>query len=145
MNAKRKLFCMVAAAFVCSVAVFVGYVRMTWITKDARQVIVRMPTCTSDWQVCQQIALVHLSDAADQYPASNQYQVRWSSQWLPLDDTDYFDLTYNRQNQDLAEVNFGVADMDHCDHVTDRSIHLAAKASGGFESLVKYGAEHHSL
>ena len=142
MNAKRKFLCMIAATLVCSVMVLVGYVRMTWITQNAGQVIVRMPTCTLEWQVCQQIALGHLSDALNQYPTSNQYQIRWSGQWLPLDDTDYFDVTYNRPNQDLTEVNVGQADMDRCNHVTDRSIRLAAKTKGGFDVMTKYGAKH---
>ena len=145
MNTKRKLLGIIAVAFLCSVAVLVGYVRMTWITKGAHQVIVKMPTCTSDWQVCQQIALVHLSDAIHQYPASNQYQVRWSGQWFPLDDTNYFTVTYIRKDQSLTEVNNGQASMDFCSHVTDGSIRSAAKSSDGFESLVKYGAKHHTL
>jgi len=148
MNArqKRRVSMFVIASVLAVAALVVSYTRTTWMTENAGQVIVRMPTCTdTDWRVCQHVALVHLAQAVDKYPNAHQYKVHWRGQWLPLDETDYFEVNYDRQVQDLQEVNVGQADMDHCNHVTDMSIRSAAKTNGGFEVLAKYGAEHHPL
>ena len=86
-----------------------------------------------------------MSDAINKYPAAHQYRVRWCGNWIARDETDYFEVTYHRQTQELSETNVGVADMDYCSRVTSKAIHDAAKTPGGFEALAKYGADYKPL
>jgi hypothetical protein len=35
--------------------------------------------------------------------------------------------------------------MDYCSHATAKSIHAAARTTGGFDALAKYGADYNPL
>ena len=109
------------------------------------QVVAKMPPCTADWRGCQHLALLHLSEALDKYPAAQQYRVRWCGRWVARDQTNYFEVNYNWRTQELSETNIGVADMDYCRRVTSKSITSVAKTSSGFDALAKYGADYKPL
>lgn len=136
---------------ICVIAILLVIIaNMTWTYNRQGQIEVDTTPCTStDYRVCQQTALLHLSDVIRSYPQSRQYTVRWYGSWtqqLILHD-DGFKITFNPQQHDLMERSVGKneATMAYCDHVTDKAILSVAASSGDFEAFSKYGGNYKPL
>ena len=142
---RRKRVLLVSAFVLLAVAVVVYANRTTVIVRRDNVKYETAPCTAPDIEVCQQVALGHLSDALRAYPHAHQYTVRWSAKWLFSDAQDYddFEIIYDRRTHDLTENNVGNATMDYYDHVTDRAIHEAVRVPGGFKALGRYGGEDH--